>query len=183
MCLTYFLYQDRADYITLSKQLLANSISPEIQWWLESYGHVNRPVLAHDARWWRFLWFWNIIPPSNFNLKQVLIGCFMVKSFAGFKWQSGGTSLSSISSCCWELPSLSEGMGGGAEADEEKLAPLPKWLCLGNGIFDICLADKTHHQIQRGEGQCPCYQIGMVWHLVWWLPVLGGDREALRTRR
>lgn len=78
---------------------------------------------------------------------------------------------------------LSEGMGGGGEADEEKLAPLPKWLCLGNGIFDICLADKTHHQIWRGEGQRPCYQIGMVWHLVWWLPVLGGDREALRTRR
>lgn len=102
---------------------------------------------------------------------------------AGFKWQSGSTSLSSILSCCWELPSLSEGMGGGGEADEEKLAPLPKWLCLGNGIFDICLADKTHHQIWRGEGQCPCYQIGMVWHLVWWLPVLSGDWEALRTKR
>lgn len=26
-------------------------------------------------------------------------------------------------------------------------------------------------------------QIGMDWHLVWWLPVLRGDRETLRTRR
>lgn len=148
VCLTDFLYQDIADYITLSKQLLANAISPEIQWWLESYAHVNRPVLAHDARVMKVLVVlkYNSPHPTLIS-KQVLIGCFMVKSFAGFKWQSGSTSLSSISSCCWELPSLSEGMGGGAEADEEKLAPLPKWLCLGNGIFDICLADKTHHQI------------------------------------
>lgn len=33
----------RADHITLSKRLLAKAVSPEIQWWLESYGHVNGP--------------------------------------------------------------------------------------------------------------------------------------------
>lgn len=75
------------------------------------------------------------------------------------------------------------GAGGGSKTDEEKLAMLPKWLCLGNGVFDICLADKTRHQIWGREGQCPCYQIGMVWHLVWCLPVLSGDREAHTTRR
>lgn len=121
---------------------------------------------------------WNGIPaahPLPFYLsppEDSALSCTSAWLIAGV-WQT----------CCRELhPIPLRGAGGGDEADEEKLAVLPKWLRFGSGIFDICLADKTHHQIWGREGQCPCYQIGMGWHLVWWLPALGGDWETPRTR-
>lgn len=64
-----------------------------------------------------------------------------------------------------ELRRARLGTGGAAGRQGErrkKLAVLPKWLCLGNGISDICLADKNHHQICGREGQRPRYWIAMV---------------------
>lgn len=100
-----------------------------------------------------------------------------------------GRELSPISQFDWQLRYCSylawsaavhnpEGKAGEDGRGEEKLAAVPKWLCLENGISDICLADKNHHQIWGREGQCPCHQIAMVWHLVWRLPPLRVDQES-----
>lgn len=51
--------------------------------------------------------------------------------------------MSRLELCC----SQSVGEGEKAGSGEEKLAAVPKRLCLGNGISDICLADNNHHQI------------------------------------
>lgn len=96
---------------------------------------------------------------------------------------------SSISSFDWQLrycrclarsSAVHDPAGRKGGEGEGKLAAVPKWLCLGNGISDICLADKNHYQIWGREGQCPCYQIAMVWHLVWWLPLLDVDQRGAK---
>lgn len=126
----------------------------------------TEPAMAHSAKWM----LCDVKYCPNLNLSVL--------------WDSNDNSAAHPCLTIHHAAGSSRSSQGGWKwwQGRQKLAPLPKWLCLGNGIFDICLGDKTHHQIWRREGQCPYYQIGMVWHLVW-RPVLDGDREALRTRR
>lgn len=52
------------------------------------------------------------------------------------------------------------------------------------GIVFLTFVWQIKPAIRYGEEKVSVpAQIGMDWHLVWWLPALRGDWEALRTRR